>query len=48
MKEMDQIAWQKEVILEEYLDLLEEKAQNSIGIDEDYIEDLLIKRNPLQ
>lgn len=48
MKDLDQIAWQKEVILEEFFDSLEEKPSMDLDMDEDYIEELMMKRNSLQ
>lgn len=48
MKDLDQIAWQKEVILEEYFDSLEDKREMDLDVDEDYIEELMLKRNRYQ
>lgn len=48
MNHLDQIAWQREVILEEFYDSLAERKSNSELFDEEDIEDLLLRKKQLQ
>lgn len=48
MNHQEQLAWQKEVIQEELFDSLAEKGSVSNELDEDALEDLILKKRKLQ
>ncbi len=48
MNHLEQMAWQKEVILEEFYDSLAERNRGNEGLDEEAIEELLMQKRKLQ
>lgn len=48
MNHLEQMAWQREVILEEFFDSLAERKNHAEDMDEEVLEELLMRNRRLQ